>query len=74
MLFYILGPEHRVHSDRRLVQDEQLRVLQQSRSQRHPAPLTSAVTHTHKDTKTQETGEEARRAEGATKVNLLPHS
>lgn len=42
---YILGPEHRVHSDCRFVQDEQLWVLKQSRSERHPTPLTPTVTH-----------------------------
>lgn len=41
--WYILGPEHRVHSHCRLVQDEQLWVLEQSSSQRHPASLTPAA-------------------------------
>lgn len=41
---YILGSEHRVDSDCRFIQDEQLRILQQGCSERHPSPLAPAVT------------------------------
>ena len=50
VLQYILGPEHRVHSDRWFVQDEQLWILEQSSSEGHSALLTPAAANT------QETG------------------
>lgn len=41
---YILGSEHRVYSHCWFIQDEQLWILEQSRPERHPSPLTSTVT------------------------------